>query len=84
MYGNAFAPGAAFDEFIAHCREATSIEEVQEAAAGAMMVVIDDEFVVLPLAGTRQVYGVSGEVQGFADPHPSRLNQRWTAVSVTG
>ena len=49
-----------------------------------MKVVIDDEFVVLPLAGTRQVYGVSGEVQGFADPHPSRLNQRWTAVSVAG
>lgn len=84
MYGNAFAPGPAFDEFIARCRSGTSVEEVQEAAAGAMKVVIDDEFVVLPLAGIRQIYGVSGEVQGLDDPHPSRLNQRWTAVSVTG
>ncbi len=82
MYGNAFAPGEAFDEFIGHCREAPSIEEVQEAAAGAMKVVIDDEFVVLPLAGTRQIYGLSAGVQGL-DPHPSGLNQRWTSVSLT-
>ena len=83
MYGTAFAPGPAFDEFIGQCRSATSTEAVQEAAAGAMRVVIDDEFVVLPLTGTRQIYGVSPAVQGF-EPHPSRLNQRWTAVSVTG
>lgn len=82
MYGNAFAAGPAFDEFIDQCRSATSTEAVQEAAANAMRVVIDDEFVVLPLAGTRQIYGVSARVQGF-EPHPSRLNQRWTAVSVT-
>ncbi len=83
MYGAAFAPGPAFDGFIGECRSATSTEAVQEAAAGAMGVVIDEEFVVLPVAGTRQIYGVSPEVQGF-EPHPSRLNQRWTAVSVTG
>ena len=83
MYGAAFAPGEAFDEFIAQCRSAPSIEEVQEAAAGAMKVVIDDEFVVLPLAGTRQIYGVSETVADFA-PHPSRLNQRWTELSASG
>jgi peptide/nickel transport system substrate-binding protein len=82
MHGNAFAPGAAFDEFIGQCRSATEIEAVQEAAAGAMQVVIDDEFVVLPLAGTRQIYGLSSRVQGL-DPHPSGLNQRWTTVSLT-
>lgn len=81
MYGNAFAPGAAFDDFIGQCRSATSIEELQESAAGAMNVIIDDDFVVLPLAGTRQIYGHSGHVQGL-DPHPSGLNQRWTAVSL--
>lgn len=82
MYGNAFAPGEAFDEFIGECRSAPSIEEVQEAAAGAMQVIIDDEFVVLPLTGTRQIYGLSAKVQGL-EPHPSGLNQRWTAVSLT-
>lgn len=83
MYGAAFAPGAAFDEFIGQCREATSIEEVQVAAAGAMQVVIADEFVVLPLAGTRQIYAVSEKVGDFA-PHPSGINQRWTALSTSG
>ena len=82
MYGAAFAPGEEFDEFIAQCREATSTEAVQEAAAGAMRVVIDEEFVALPLAGTPQIYGLSPRVQGF-EPHPSRINQRWTAITVT-
>ncbi|MCD6057616.1 MAG: hbpA [Thermomicrobiales bacterium] len=83
MYGAAFAPGEAFDAFIGQCREATSIEEVQEAAAGAMQVVIDDEFVVLPLAGTRQIYTASETVGDFA-PHPSGINQRWTELSTSG
>jgi peptide/nickel transport system substrate-binding protein len=83
MYGAAFAPGEAFDAFIGECREATAIEAVQEAAAGAMRVVIDDEFVVLPLAGTRQLYAASEKVADFA-PHPSRLNQRWTELSTSG
>ena len=83
MYGAAFAPGQAFDAFIGQCREATSIEAVQEAAAGAMRVVIDDEFVVLPLAGTRQLYAASETVADFA-PHPSRLNQRWTELRTSG
>lgn len=82
MYGAAFAPGEAFDAFIGQCREASSIEGVQEAAAGAMQVVIDDEFVVLPLAGTRQLYAASESVADFA-PHPSRLNQRWTSLALT-
>lgn len=83
MYGAAFAPGEAFDEFIGRCRSATSIEEVQEAAAGAMQVVIDDEFVVLPLAGTRQIYAASEMVADFS-PHPSGINQRWTELSTSG
>jgi peptide/nickel transport system substrate-binding protein len=83
MYGNAFAAGPAFDEFIGQCRAATATEAVQAAASGAMRVVIDEEFVVLPLAGTRQIYGVSPKVQGF-EPHPSRLNQRWTSLAAAG
>jgi peptide/nickel transport system substrate-binding protein len=83
MYGAAFAPGAAFDEFIGDCRSAPSIEGVQEAAAGAMQVVIGDEFVVLPLAGIRRIYAASETVGDFA-PHPTRLNQRWTELSTSG
>lgn len=83
MYGNMFAPGAAFDAHIDTCRSAVSTEEVQEAAAMAMKVLIDDEFVVVPIAGTYRLYGVSGGVEGVA-PHPSGVNQRWSAVAVAG
>ena len=83
MYGAAFAPGESFDAFIGDCRSATSIEEVQEAAAGAMKVVIDDEFVVLPLAGIREIYAASEKIADFT-PHPSGLNQRWTELSTSG
>ena len=83
MYGNAFAPGAAFDEHIDDCRSAETTEEVQAAAARAMKILIDDEFVVIPLAGTFRIYGVSDTVQGF-EAHPSGANQRWSNVSVNG
>jgi peptide/nickel transport system substrate-binding protein len=81
MYGNAFAPGAAFDAHIEECRTAESIEDVQAAAASAMQVVIDDEYVVIPLAGTFGLYGANSRVGEFT-PHPSGINQRWTALSV--
>ncbi|MBA2452601.1 MAG: ABC transporter substrate-binding protein [Chloroflexia bacterium] len=80
-YGNAFAPGAAFDAHIDDCRAAVTTEEVQDAAAEAMKVLVDDEFVVIPLAGTFRLYGVSAKVQGF-EAHPSGVNQRWASVSV--
>jgi len=81
MYGNAFAPGAAFDEHIDACREAVTTEEVQESAAMAMKVLIDDEVVVIPLAGTFRLFGASSKVSGF-EAHPSGVNQRCGGVTV--
>jgi len=82
-YGTAFAPGATFDGFIEQCRTAAAVEEVQGAAAGAMKTLIDDEYVVIPLAGTYRLFGVSSRVVGF-EAHPSGVNQRWTGVSLAG
>ena len=70
MYGNMFAPGAAFDAHIDTCRSAVSTEEVQEAAAMAMKVLIDEEFVVIPIAGTYRLYGVCGGVEGSSPIRP--------------
>ena len=81
MYGNAFAPGAAFDQHIDECRQAVEVEEVQVAAAAAMKVLIDEEFVVIPLAGTYRRFGVSNRVSGFV-AHPSGVNQRWVGVTI--
>ena len=77
------AVGEEFDQYIDECRSAVEIEEVQQAAANAMKVLIDDQFVVIPLAGVFRIYGVSANVEGF-EPHPSGLNQRWNSVSLKG
>jgi hypothetical protein len=81
MYGNAFALGDEFDQHIDACREATSIDGVQEAATEAMRVLIDEHHIVLPIAGIFRIYGIRDVVQGF-EAHPSGANQRWTGISV--
>lgn len=81
MYANAFSAGPEFDEFIDACREAVSVEDVQDAAASAMQLLIDEEFIVIPLAGTFRIYGTSDKVAGF-EAHPSGANQRWTSVAI--
>ena len=83
MYGNAFAPGAEYDAIIEGCRTAPTVPEVQAAAADAVRFLIDQDFVVIPIAGLTQLYGATDQVQGLV-PHPSGLNQRWTDVTVTG
>jgi len=81
MYGNAFAPGPKFDAAIKQCRESTSVEDVQKAAAGAMKLLIDDEFVVIPLAGTFRLFGLSNKVLDFV-AHPAGVHQRWDSVRL--
>lgn len=81
MYGNAFAPGPAFDAHIDECRAAVDTAEVQAAAAAAMKVLIDDEFVVIPIAGIYRIFGLNQKVQGF-EAHPSGVNQSWAGVAV--
>jgi peptide/nickel transport system substrate-binding protein len=81
-YAVLFAPGAKFDRFIEVCRTATEAGRLQEAAAGAMHVLIDEEYIVIPVAGIFRIWGLRDRVQGFL-PHPSSLNQRWDAVWVS-
>lgn len=83
MYGRAFAPGEAFDTEITRSREATDIAEVQEAAAQAMNIVINEERVVVPLCGFYRIIGHSETVTAF-DLHASGVNQRWTSLRVNG
>lgn len=81
MYGNAFALGATFDGAIKRCSEATSVEDVQKAASGAMKILIDQEFIVIPIAGTFRLWGASGKILDFVS-HPSGLQQRWDKVKL--
>ena len=81
MYARAFAPGPAFDTAIESCRSAVSTEDVAKSAAGAMRIIIDEERVVIPIAGIFRILAMQDTVQGI-DPHPSGANQSWAAVSL--
>lgn len=81
MYGRAFAPGEAFDEAITRAREADDTTEVQEAAAEAMNIVINEERVVIPLCGFYRLIGASDAVNNV-DMHASGVNQRWTSLTM--
>ena len=83
MYGNAFAPGEAFDSKITEAREATDIATVQSAAAEAMNVLIGEEHIVFPLCGFYRIIGASEKIAEF-DLHASGVNQRWTSLTTNG
>lgn len=81
MYGNSFALGASFDGTIKKCREAATTADVQKAAADAMKLLVDDQFVVVPLAGTYRIHGISKKVLDFV-LHPAGVHQRWASVKL--
>ncbi|GAC1694131.1 MAG: hypothetical protein NVS9B3_12360 [Gemmatimonadaceae bacterium] len=80
-YARLFAPGPRLDGFVDACREGVTRDDVERNAADAERVLVDEEFVVIPLAATRRVWGVSERVHGFV-PHPSSLSQRWDRVTL--
>lgn len=79
-YPTLFAPGEAFDVFMENCKSAVTTDEVTEAAAKAMQLIIDEEHIVIPIAGIYRIWGHSDAVLGFS-AHPSGVNQRWNLVS---
>jgi peptide/nickel transport system substrate-binding protein len=81
MYGNAFAPGAEFDELMLQCSSSTTREGVQEAAANGMRLLVDEAFVTVPIAGVYRIFGARSGIEGFV-AHPSGVNQRWTSIAV--
>lgn len=77
-----FAPGGEFDEIIEEALANPESEEVKELVGEAMHFLIDDEAVVVPLAGIFRVTAMTDKVQGF-EPHPSMLQVRYDGVSIT-
>jgi len=67
--------------FLDACRAAVALDDAQHSAARALRVLIDEQGVVVPLAGTYRVWGLRREVRGFV-PHPSSPSQRWDRVSL--
>jgi hypothetical protein len=79
MYGNAFAAGPEFDELIGLALASTDMDEVRQASADAMNLLIAEERIVIPLCGFYRICGL-GSAIGSLDVHPSGVNQRWTSL----
>jgi peptide/nickel transport system substrate-binding protein len=76
-----FAPGAAFDQLVEQGSAATQRAETQRKAGEAMHLLIDEEAIVIPVAGLFRLYGMKDSVHGFV-PHPSQTNQWWNTVWI--
>lgn len=77
-----FAPGAQFDQVIESGSAATNEAEVQRSAATSMQMLIDQQAIVVPVAGLFRLYGMKNTVQGLV-PHPSQTNQWWNTVWIS-
>lgn len=77
-----FAPGAAFDQMIEEGSSATDRSVTQRAAADSMHLLIDQQAIVIPVAGLFRLYGMKDDVQGF-QAHPSQTNQWWNTVWIS-
>lgn len=80
-YQKLFAPGAEFDRLIAPSLTEVDPDKVKEAVAEAMHHIIDQQAIVIPLAGIFNIHALDKSVKGF-QAHPSFLNTRWAGVSV--
>lgn len=74
-----FAPGGEFDIQAEKALGATTRDEVQRASAEMMRLLINEGFIVVPLAGVYRIYAMTKDVD-LVDPHPSQTNQRWTSL----
>lgn len=80
-YQPLFAPGGEFDPIIVDALASPDSAEVKELVGDAMHVLIDQEAVVLPLAGIFRIQGMTEEVAGFQS-QPSGLQVRYDTVSI--
>ena len=79
-YQKMFAPGGSFDRTINKSLSAPSEDEVKSLVAQAMHELIDEEAIVVPLAGISQIAASKG-VTGF-EPQPSALQVRYDRVAL--
>jgi peptide/nickel transport system substrate-binding protein len=71
----------AYDGIIEEALLAADLESVRHAAARAAHQLVDVEAGAIPLAGISRRWLLSPYVSGF-EPHPARLYQRWSTISV--
>jgi peptide/nickel transport system substrate-binding protein len=78
-YQTMFAPGGEFDVLINKALSTTSETEVKSLTAQAMHIIIDQDGIVVPLAGIPRIVATTSKVQGF-DNEPSQLQVKYNGV----
>lgn len=79
-YQPLFAPGGEFDKLIVKALASPDSAEVKSLVADAMHVLIDEEAIVIPLAGIFRINVMTKKVHGF-EAQPSGLQVRYDGVS---
>ncbi|HWI02686.1 MAG TPA: hypothetical protein VNT52_02505, partial [Acidimicrobiales bacterium] len=74
--------GPAFEAEVTRSDQAKTTAEVQDAAAKMMNILINKDYLVVPLADAFRIYGMAKNVS-LGDPHPSFTNQTWFSLSMT-
>jgi peptide/nickel transport system substrate-binding protein len=70
-----------FDSLVAASLASQDHGDSQRYAAEAMHILVDEEAGAIPLAGLYRIYALRSRVKGF-EPHPSRINQSWSAIWI--
>lgn len=76
------SPGGAVDVAIERCRAAPTLEAARRHAAEAIRALVEEEHVLVPLAGLYRLFLTTDRVSGLM-PHPSNTNQRWETVALS-
>jgi ABC-type transport system substrate-binding protein len=77
-----FAPGGEFDTWAEKALAATTRDEVQKASGEMQKILINQEFIVVPVAGVFRIFGMTKDMS-LGDPHPSQTSQTWLSLSKT-
>lgn len=76
----ALAPGPRFDEEVDSAQAAPTAEEVQQAAAAIMRILVNAAHIVVPLGGLFRICAMANDVE-LADSDPSFTSQSWITRS---
>jgi peptide/nickel transport system substrate-binding protein len=72
-------PDSQYAALASQSASATSREDVQRAASAMTQILVNRDFVVIPLAGVSQVYAMRDDV-ALGEVHPSAVNQTWVTL----
>jgi peptide/nickel transport system substrate-binding protein len=81
-YQTMFAPGGAFETVINKSLSAADEDQVKSLVADAMHTLIDEDAIVVPLAGVPQIAASSAKIKGFV-AQPSTLQVRYDRLALS-